>query len=330
MGPKRPAKGKGKKPDAAASQSSPRGAEAALVPGPSNATAATPSGLARGSRLATVVQPPENPLRHARLPPDDTMSEVMSSPLKPCRAKPKVAMCLRCSKRVYKDCEDMCCSRVNTMTRCTYCQEHRAKCLPIPPWAFCKFNHLMAAFEKYEGAIDPSFPRPNFSQTTTHRRANVLEALQLCYTKFVEAGKNLMCRRLLVGEDSKHQKVNTCLAMLEIASDIYSLHCTMRHANDIQMVLHVHNPTIAATEEYESSGSEGEEDPLVDDEDTEDWELVTVVASDAEEEVPEPGRIASMTTSFTPSQILLSSGKCMAITATISLSGPSGICSPQL
>ncbi|OAF59189.1 hypothetical protein VC83_04248 [Pseudogymnoascus destructans] len=275
MGPKRPAKGKGKKPDAAASQSSPRGAEAALVPGPSNATAATPSGLARGSRLATVVQPPENPLRHARLPPDDTMSE-------------------------------------------------------IPPWAFCKFNHLMAAFEKYEGAIDPSFPRPNFSQTTTHRRANVLEALQLCYTKFVEAGKNLMCRRLLVGEDSKHQKVNTCLAMLEIASDIYSLHCTMRHANDIQMVLHVHNPTIAATEEYESSGSEGEEDPLVDDEDTEDWELVTVVASDAEEEVPEPGRIASMTTSFTPSQILLSSGKCMAITATISLSGPSGICSPQL
>ncbi|ELR08314.1 hypothetical protein GMDG_03109 [Pseudogymnoascus destructans 20631-21] len=145
----------------------------------------------------------------------------------------------------------------------------------------------MAAFEKYQGAVDPSIPRPNFSQMTAHRRANVLEALQLRYTKFVEAGKNVMRRRLLVGEDSKHQKVNTGLAMLEIASDIRGLRRTMRHASDIQMALHVHNPTVAATEEYESSGSEGEEDPLVDDEDAEDWELATVVASDAEEEVPE-------------------------------------------
>ncbi|OAF58276.1 hypothetical protein VC83_06502 [Pseudogymnoascus destructans] len=198
MGPKRPAKGKGKKPDAAASQSSPHGAEAAPVPGSSNATTATLSGLARGSRLATVVQSPENPLHHACLPPVDTMSEVMSSPLKPCRAKLKVAMCLRCSKRVYKDREDMCCSRVNAMTRCTYCQEHQAKCLPIPPWAFRKFNRLMAAFEKYQGAVDSSIPHPNFSQTTMHRCANVLEALQLRYTKFVEAGKNVMHRRLVM------------------------------------------------------------------------------------------------------------------------------------
>ncbi|OBT59870.1 hypothetical protein VE03_10553 [Pseudogymnoascus sp. 23342-1-I1] len=194
-------------------------------------------------------------------------------------------MCLRCSKRVYKDRESVCCSRKNAMTRCTYCQDHHAKCLPIPAFAYRKFNRLMAAFEKYQAATDPGLERTTFSQQTANRRANVLLALQERYTKFVEAGKNVVRRRLLVGEDSKHQRVNVGLAMLEIASDIRGLRRTLRHANDIQMALHIHNPTVAETGEYESSGSEGEEDPLVDDEEAEDWELATVVASDEEDDV---------------------------------------------
>lgn len=95
----------------------------------------------------------------------------------------------------------------------------------------------MAAYEKYQSATDPSQDRATFSQTLADRRADVVDKLQIRYTKFVEAGKNVVRRRLLVGEDSKHQRVNTGLAMLEIAADIRGLRRTMRHANDIQMAL---------------------------------------------------------------------------------------------
>lgn len=125
----------GKTPARAAVQASPLAsrAQSPVTPGPSNPTIAPPASK-RQIRVPVgpaVPGPDETPSRRRRGPPVEVIPEVVSSYVKPRRVKPKIAMCLRCSKRVYKDRVDICCSRKDAMTRCTYCQDHHAKCLPV-------------------------------------------------------------------------------------------------------------------------------------------------------------------------------------------------------
>lgn len=74
----------------------------------------------------------------SRGPRQHTPSEVIvASPSKTLRNKAKLNLCLRCSKRVYKDRRLLICEKKNPMSRCDYCVEQHNKCLPVSPQILC-------------------------------------------------------------------------------------------------------------------------------------------------------------------------------------------------
>ncbi|ELR07663.1 hypothetical protein GMDG_08518 [Pseudogymnoascus destructans 20631-21] len=196
--------------------------------------------------------------------------------LPPRRKKAKLNLCLRCSKRVYRDRRLLVCEKKNPMSRCEYCVEQHNKCLPIPTFTLRQFNRLADVFQLYRDAIQRD--EEAFSKTLANNRAKILAAVQEKYTAYVVQGKNLLRHHHRVGHDSQPQKVNLGLAVLEIASEVRSLRRTTRLGNDLQKAIHCHLPDVALAEEYESSDSEDDADrEHVDGELEPDWELETVV-----------------------------------------------------
>ncbi|OBT40037.1 hypothetical protein VE00_09289 [Pseudogymnoascus sp. WSF 3629] len=105
---------------------------------------ATPSRLQQGRSGSEVdlcrrvlVTPPRGP-RHS------TPSEVnIASPSKIQRKKAKLNLCLRCSKRVFKDRQLLAYEKKNPMSRCEYC---------ILTFALWQFNRLADSFHLYRDA----------------------------------------------------------------------------------------------------------------------------------------------------------------------------------
>jgi hypothetical protein len=105
--------------------------------------------------------------------------------------------------------------------------------LQIPTFAVRRFNRLMVAHSRYVATIS----KDPVSGTATEIRLNILKTLQEQYSTYVEQGKNLIRRRHRIGEDSKPEKVDLGLALLEIARNVRDLHRAVRHTNDLTKAL---------------------------------------------------------------------------------------------